>query len=593
MSLLIEVAIFLAAAVITVPIFKKLGLGSVLGYLTAGLVIGPWGLKLIADIENVLHFAEFGVVLLLFVIGLELQPSRLWTMRKAVFGLGGAQVGVTGAVLGAVAYGLGLDPVAAVVIGVTLSLSSTAFALQMLSEKHQLTTQHGRAAFSVLLFQDLAVIPLLALVPLIGPDALGPMDSSGAIAAIKTVAILVVVVAAGHYLLRYLLRIVAGTRIREAFTAMALLSVVGMALLMAWLGLSMALGAFLAGVLLAESEYRHALETDIEPFKGLLLGLFFIAVGMSLNVGLVVGEPATIALLVVGLVGVKFALLFGLGRLFGLGNASARALGVAISQGGEFAFIILTVAVGGRMIERDLADLLIAVVTISMAVTPVLFLINETVLKKWLEKPAGREFDALPDDESRVIIAGFGRFGQIVARILRAKRISFTALEINPEHVDFVRKFGNKVYYGDASRLDLLRTAKAETADAFVLAIDDVDASLRTAETVRKHFPRLTIYARARNRKHAYQLMDLGVTVIRRETFLSSLDLAGSVLKGLGLSNFESQKTVETFETHDEILLWAHYWHHNDENTMQALTKEGAEELAELLAQDAAKDVAR
>lgn len=593
MSLLIEVAIFLGAAVITVPVFKKLGLGSVLGYLTAGVVIGPWGLKLIADIENVLHFAEFGVVLLLFVIGLELQPSRLWTMRNSVFGLGCAQVGLTGLVIGLVAYGLGLDAPAAAIVGVMLSLSSTAFALQMLGEKHQLTTRHGRSAFSILLFQDLAVIPLLVIVPLIGPEGSGPMESSGAVAGIGAVAILVVVVSGGHFLLRYLLRIVAGTHIREVFTAMALLTVVGMALLMEWVGLSMALGAFLAGVLLAESEYRHALETDIEPFKGLLLGLFFIAVGMSLNVGIVIREPGVIALMVLGLMSVKFAILFGLGRLFGLGNASARALGVAISQGGEFAFIILTVAVSGRIIERELADLLIAVVTVSMAVTPLLFLLNETVMRRWLEKPSARKFDSLPDQESRVIIAGFGRFGQIVARILRAKRISFTALEINPQHVDFVRKFGNKVYYGDASRLDLLRTARAETADAFVLAIDDVEASLRTAETVREHFPRLTIYARARNRKHAYQLMDLGVTVIRRETFLSSLDLAGSVLKGLGLSNFESQKAVETFETHDEILLWAHYWHHNDENTMQALTKEGAEELEELLAQDAAKEVAR
>ncbi len=592
MVLLIEVAIFLGAAVLTVPLFRKLGLGSVLGYLFAGVVIGPWGFKLIGDIENVLHFAEFGVVLLLFVIGLELQPNRLWTLRKPVFGLGGAQVALTGAVIGIAAYGLGLGAPAAALVGVTLSLSSTALALQMLAEKHQLTTQHGRSSFAILLFQDLAVIPLLALVPLIELKATGPMDSSGTIAGIGTVVILVVVVSGGRYILRYLLRIVAGTQIREVFTAMALLTVVGMALLMAWLGLSMALGAFLAGVLLADSEYRHALETDIEPFKGLLLGLFFIAVGMSLNVGVVIRDPGVITLLVLGLIAVKFAILFGLGRLFGLANASARSLAVAISQGGEFAFIILTVAVGGRIIEREVADLLIAVVTVSMAVTPLMFLLNETVLKRWLEKPAAREFDALPDEESPVIIAGFGRFGQIVARILRAKRIPFTALEINPEHVDFVRKFGNKVYYGDASRLDLLRTAKAETAAAFVLAIDDVEASLRTAETVRKHFPRLTIYARARNRKHAYQLMDLGVTVIRRETFLSSLDLAGSVLKGLGLSNSESQKTVETFEQHDEILLWAHYWHHNDENTMRALTKEGAEELEELLAQDAAKDAA-
>jgi glutathione-regulated potassium-efflux system ancillary protein KefC/glutathione-regulated potassium-efflux system protein KefB len=593
MPLLGETAIFLAAAVIALPLFKWLRLGAVIGYVAAGVVIGPWGLKLIGDFEEVLHFAEFGVVLLLFIIGIELQPQRLWTMRKSMLGLGGAQVVITSAALGLAGYLFGLSPATSLVVGLTLSLSSTAFALQILSEKHQLTTRHGRTAFSVLLFQDLAVIPLLALVPLLGPEASGPMRSTGPVAGLGTVAILLVVVFGGHYLLRYLLRMVAATNIREAFTAMALLTVVGMALLMEWLGLSMALGAFLAGVLLADSEFRHALEADIEPFKGLLLGLFFIAVGMSLNVGLVIYEPILIAGLVVGLMAIKLVVLFGLGRAVGLNNMSARAFAIAIGQGGEFAFVILSVAVGADIVERELADRLIVAVTLSMAMTPLLFVVNDTVLRKWLAKPSDQPFDTLPDEETRVIIAGFGRFGQIVARILRAKRIPFTALEINPEQVDFVRRYGNKVYYGDASRLDLLRTARTDKADAFILAIDDVEASVRTATMVRKHFPRLTIYARARNRQHAYQLMALGITVIRRETFLSSLDLAGAVLKGLGLSDFESEKAIETFQEHDEVLLWAHYWDRDDEEKLQSVQKAAAEELEDLFEQDAVEKVAR
>jgi glutathione-regulated potassium-efflux system ancillary protein KefC/glutathione-regulated potassium-efflux system protein KefB len=592
MSLLLEAAVFLAAAVIAVPLLKRLGLGAVLGYLAAGVVIGPWVLGLVSDVDHILHFAEFGVVLLLFIIGLELQPARLWIMRKAVFGLGGAQVFVTASVLSVAGYALGLDPTAAGVVGLSLSLSSTAFALQTLAEKQQLTTRHGRTAFSILLLQDLAVIPMLAIVPLLGPQATGPMDSSGMIAAVQTVAIVLVVAVGGHYLLRPLLRIVAASGTREVFTAMALLTVVGTALLMESIGLSMALGAFLAGVLLADSEYRHALEADIEPFKGMLLGLFFIAVGMSLNVGLVADRPGLVLALVAGLIAIKFAVLFTLGRMTGLNRTSARSLAVAISQGGEFAFVIFGVAVAAQLLDQGLAELLIAVVTVSMAVTPLLSFANDTMLKSWSEKPAAREFEAPPENEKHVIIAGFGRFGQIVGRVLRAKKIPFTALEISPEQIDFVSKYGNKVYYGDASRLALLHAARAGDAAAFVLAIDDVEASLRTAETVRRHFPKMPVYARARDRKHAHQLMDQGVTIIRRETLHSSLDLAGALLTGLGLSAREAENAVETFRQHDEMLLFAHYWHHNDEEKMQALSKEGAQQLKELFEQDAAKDEA-
>ena len=593
MSLLVEAAVFLAAAVIAVPLFKRLGLGAVLGYLAAGVAIGPWVLGLVSDVDHILDFAEFGVVLLLFVIGLELQPARLWTMRRSVFGLGGAQVFVTAALLSVAGYALGLGPTAAGVVGLSLSLSSTAFALQTLAEKNQLTTRHGRTAFSILLLQDLAVIPMLAIVPLLGLKATGPLDSSGVIAAVQTVAIVLAVAVGGRYLLRPLLRVVAATGTREVFTAMALLTVVGTALLMETVGLSMALGAFLAGVLLADSEYRHALEADIEPFKGMLLGLFFIAVGMSLNVGLVAQRPGLVLALVAGLIAIKFLVLFSLGRLTGLTQTSARSLAVTLSQGGEFAFVIFGVAVAAQLLEPGLAELLIAVVTVSMAVTPLLSFLNDKMAGSSPEKPAAGEFDAPPEKERHVIIAGFGRFGQIVARVLRAKKIPFTALEISPERIDFVRKYGNKIYYGDASRLALLHAARAGKAAAFVLAIDDVEASLRTAATVRKHFPELTIYARARDRKHAHRLMDLGVTIMRRATLHSSLDLAGALLTGLGLTASEAEQAVETFRQHDEMLLFAHYWHHNDEEKMQALSKEGARELEELFEQDAAEEAAR
>lgn len=591
MSMLGQSVIFLGAAVVAVPISKRFGLGAVLGYLAAGAIIGPAALGLIEDFKSILHFAELGVVLLLFIIGLELQPSRLWVMRKAVFGLGGSQVVLTAAIFALAGSLLGLTPVTAVVAGLALALSSTAFALQVLAEKNQLITRHGRAAFSILLFQDLAAIPILALVPLLGAGSDGAADAGTLVAVLKVVAVLVGVIVGGHYLLRHAFRVIARTRIREVFTAMALFTVVGTAMLMETVGLSMALGAFLAGVLLADSEFRHALEADIEPFKGLLLGLFFIAVGMSVNFSLLVEQPLLILALVGGLVTVKFLVLFGLGKAIGQNNESARNLGFAISQGGEFAFVILGVAVGSRVMAGDLAALLILVVILSMVVTPLLFLLDEKLLQGRPRDDREADYQMPAGEENQVIIAGFGRFGQMVARILRAKRIGFTALEISQEQVDFVKKYGNKIYYGDPSRLDLLRAARADQAVIFVLAMDSVEGSLRTAETVRKHFPHLKVYARARNRKHAYQLMDLEVEVIQRETFLSSLDIARNVLEGLGLSHYDAEQVVETFKEHDERRLHSSYEHHNDEEKMVLLAKKSAEELEELFAQDAEVEV--
>ncbi|WP_420349007.1 monovalent cation:proton antiporter-2 (CPA2) family protein [Pelagibius sp.] len=586
MAILSQAAVFLGAAVIAVPLAKRFGFGAILGYLAAGLAIGPGGFGLIAEVDAVLHFAEFGVVLLLFVIGLELQPSRLWAMRKSVFGLGLAQVVITAVPLGIAALLYGQRFETAVIIGLSLALSSTAFALQSLAEKNELTTRHGRSAFSILLFQDLAVIPLLALIPLLAADDAGSETAGGWIDAAIVIAVLVAIVVGGRYLLRYALRIVAVTKVREIFTAMALLTVTGTALAVEAVGLSMALGAFLAGVLLADSEYRHALEADIEPFKGLLLGLFFIAVGMSLNVALIAERPIEIAGWVIFLMTTKALVLIALGRLSGLSWSSARNLAAAISQGGEFAFVIFGIAVAARLMDSGLSDLLIVVVTLSMAATPLAAAANNRLFAHRGSGGGEGPAEPVPLEENQVIIAGFGRFGQIVARILRARKIGFTALDVSAEQVDFVKRFGSKIYYGDASRLDLLRAAQAAKAEIFVLAIDDVEASLRTAETVVEHFPNLTIYARARNRKHAHQLMDLGVRIIRRETLHASLDLSQAVLRGLGLSQREAERTVKTFQEHDERRLLMQHAEHNDEEKMIYLAKEAAEELEELFEED-------
>ena len=588
MSFLSQAAIFLGAAVVAVPISRRLGLGSVLGYLAAGAAIGPWGLSLIGDVDSILHFAEFGVVLLLFVIGLELHPARLWTMRRPVFGLGGAQVAITSAVIAGAALLLGIDWRTAVAVGLGLSLSSTAFALQAMAEKGQLTTRHGRTAFSILLFQDLAAIPILALLPLLSTqhrEAAGTWETLVSIATV--VGIVAAVVVLGRFVLRHALRLVARSRIPEVFTACALLTVTGMALLMEGVGLSMALGAFLAGVLLADSEFRHALEADIEPFKGLLLGLFFIAVGMSVNFGLLATEPGTVLALVAGLTVLKSAVLFVLGRLSGHDRRTSLNLAVIISQGGEFAFVIFNIAVGASVMPAATSELLILVVTLSMALTPLFILLADWLLAVRKADPSDRPYDVAPVDENQVIIAGFGRYGQIVGRILSARKIGFTALEASPEQVDFVTRYGNKVYYGDASRLDLLRAAKADKAELFVLAIDDIEASVRTAETVIENFPNLRILARARNRYHAYRLMEVGVTEIWRETFHSSLATARSVLLRLGLSDREAERTVETFRERDENALVTQYEQRDDDACMIALSRQWAKELEEIFERDA------
>lgn len=597
MSPLAQVAIFLGASVIAVPLFRKLQLSAILGYLAAGITIGPSGFNLIgdADASGVMYIGELGVVLLLFVIGLELQPARLRVMRRAVFGLGAAQMAVTTAAFTGLGLLCGLAAGTALIIGFALSLSSTPLALQLLAERGQLTTQAGRSAFGILLFQDLAVMPVLALLPLLGAQMGAQMGAQVAerdlgqavLATLKVVAVVVAMVVAGRHLLRPALHVIASTRVREAFTAAALLVVIGTALIFAALGLSMALGAFVAGVLLADSEYRHALEADIEPFKGLLLGLFFMSVGMTVNLDLLLANPGLILALVTGVLGVKFCLLWLVGFAAHRSGDSARGLAFALPQAGEFSFVLIALAVTAAVVSAELAATLVIVIALTMMLTPLLMLFQARVLEPRLQKAPARPFDAVESPHGSIIIAGFGRFGQIIARVLRARRMPFTALDASVEQVDFVRRFGSEVYYGDASRLDLLQAAGAADARVFVLAIDDIEASVRTAEMVRKHFPHLRILARARNRQHALHLMDIGAHYVVRETYLSSLDLARRALEELGLSRAVATDSVRRFEEHDCKTLQLQRHVRDDEQQLIQTNALAMKELEQLFAADA------
>jgi len=585
MSLLAQTAVFLLTAVLLVPLFQRLKLGAVLGYLAAGMIIGPWGLGVVGDAKATLQFAEFGIVLLLFLIGLELDPARLWALRRSVFGLGGAQVGVTGVVLSLAGLASGLTWEAAVVAGAGLALSSTALVMASLSEKGQLGTTHGRDTFAVLLFQDLAIIPMLALLPLLATVP-GPAEP-GWIQAAKGLAAIAAVIAVGRTAVRPALKFIASHSSREVFTAAALFVVVGAALVMHEIGLSMSLGAFLAGVLLADSEFRHELEADIEPFKGLLMGLFFMAVGMSANLALFLAGPLMVVGLALGLMLVKALLMYAVARAFGVPEERARRVSISLAQGGEFAFVLFAAAGGLGPLMPEASQLLVLVVTVSMLLAPLAFAGCERWVQRWLERTREPEYDVIDAPGNPVIIAGYGRFGQIVSRVLRMCGVPFTALEISYQQVDFVRRFGNKIYYGDASRLELLQAAKAGDARLFVLAIDDVEASVRTAAVVRRHFPRLTILARARNRVHHFRLRDLGVRSIYRETFPSSLDVAHQALLQMGFGVAAAQHAVTFFKQHDELQLNQQYAVHHDEVKLIQTSREAAEQLQELFETDA------
>jgi monovalent cation:proton antiporter-2 (CPA2) family protein len=587
MNYLQSTVLFFAAAVVMVPLFRRLGLGAVLGYLAAGIAIGPWGLGLIDDVDDVLNFSLIGVVLLLFVLGLEMKPSRLWALRRLVFGLGSLQVLITAALLGAAAW-LWLDNLLwAALIGVALALSGTALSLQMLAERGQVNSRLGRSAFSILLFQDLVSIPLLVLVPLLAPAATEAANGRGVLLPLaEGLGVVLLVVVGGRYLLKPYFRIVAATKVREIFIAAALLVVLGVALVMDFFGLSMALGAFLAGVLLADSQYRHQLVTDIDPFKGLLLGLFFIAVGMSLNFGQIIERPGeTLAVLGV-LCAVKIGVLIALARLGGMNRSDSTGLGFAIFQGGEFTLVLLALAVDYAVLPVPLVDQLLGAAILSMVLTPFLYRAQERWVQPRLQdrKPARPYDDIRPEDQSRVIIAGFGRVGQIVARNLAMLKIPFTALDIDSEHVEFVARYGNRIYFGDACNPALLEAAGIRDASVLVIAIGSLETSTQLARIVREEYPHVKVFARAHNRAHALELMEWGAHYVIRETLLSSLDMARAVLDALGVRG--PRNAIEIFRLHDEKMLLAQREARHDPDELVRISLAGREELQTLFDSD-------
>lgn len=548
-----DVILFLSAAVIAVPLAHKAGIGAVLGYLLAGMAIGPWGLRLINDVEAVLHFSELGVVLLLFIIGLELNPGKLWQMRRPIFGLGALQVLLTSGLLMGLLLLLGFSWQSALISGLGLAMSSTAMGLQLMREYGMTRNDGGQSGFAILLFQDMAVVPVLALIPMLAVGASDTTDWSMIAIRVGGVAALLL---GGRYLLRPLFRMIANTGVREVFTAAALLVVLGTAFLMQAIGLSMALGTFLAGVLLAESEFRHELEIAIEPFKGLLLGLFFISVGMAVNLGILLTDPLWVALMVLVLVSVKAAVLFLVSILFRLRRTSRLQLSVVLSQGGEFAFVLFSAAAASRVIDSQQLALLLVSVSLSMMTTPLLM----KLLDRWLAKAlntqtVSEEQPHVEDDEPQVIIVGFGRFGQIVGRLLSANKVRITVLERDPNQVSFLRRYGYKVYYGDATQLELLRAAGAAQADSIVIAADDHEANMQIVHLCQEHFPQLQILARARGRVEAHALLSAGVTLFSRETFSSALELGKKALVTTGMHPHRAYRAQQYFKRLDMQML--------------------------------------
>ncbi|MFA0084916.1 glutathione-regulated potassium-efflux system protein KefB [Vibrio sp. 10N.286.49.C2] len=585
-DLLQNSVIFLSAAVVAVPIAQRLGLGSVLGYLLAGVAIGPWGLGLISDVDEILHFAEFGVVLLLFLIGLELNPKKLWQMRVPILGLGGAQVVVTTMVLSGIASLFGLSWQTSLAIGMGLALSSTAIALKVIEEQGLEGGETGQSGFAVLLFQDIAVIPMLALLPLLAGNTSGNWaDIAWMFAGI--VGLLV----GGHFLIRPLFRYVLMSGVRELFTVTALLLVVGIAVFMQKLGLSMALGTFLAGVLLAESEYRHELEVAIEPFKGLLLGLFFIAVGMAVNLGLLVSEPLKVLMAVAALVVIKGLLLYVLARLFGIRPKARSKMAAILSQGGEFAFVIFTAASAQGLLSIEESAFLLVVVSLSMVTTPLLLMGQ----KKWFEMSLNNTEEAslesdVHDREPKVIIAGFGRFGQIVGRLMYANKVRITVLESDASQIHLLRKYGYKVFYGDATQLDLLRAAGADKAEAIVVCTDSPEEIMNVVDICHTHFPKLKVLARARSRVEAYQLMNHGVSKYSRETFLGALDLGRQTLIELGFHPYEAKRAEAHFKKLDNAMLKELLPQHNEDAQLAQRSKEARKELEEIFGREMEND---
>ncbi|MEZ4365462.1 MAG: monovalent cation:proton antiporter-2 (CPA2) family protein [Kofleriaceae bacterium] len=557
-SVLVQAVIYLAAAVIGVPLAKRAGLGAVLGYLIAGVVIGPFVLGLVGgEGHHVMHFAEFGVVMMLFLVGLELRPALLWQMRRRIFGLGGLQVVASAAVLAGVALALGVAAKPALATGLILAMSSTAIVLSTLAEKKLLASSGGQGSFSVLLFQDIAVIPILALFPVLAvaaPAASADAGRPGWLQGLLVLGAVIAVVGVGRYLVRPVFRVLSRTGLRETFTAFALLLVVGIALLMTLVDLSPALGTFLAGVMLADSEYRHELEGDIEPFKGLLLGLFFISVGAQIDFGLIADDPVTIAGLTLGTMAVKLGVLYALARLFGFDRPARWLIALGLCQVGEFAFVLLSVATSGGIFDAGFAAPLVAVVALSMGLTPVAFIVLERVVLPWATKDGApaRPADEIAHADVPVVIAGYGRFGQVVGRILRANRVPMTILDLDPEIVEFVVRLDIKVHYGDASRVELLHAAGCARAKVLVVAVDDHAQALAIVHAAREPFPHLQVLARAKDRPTYYELLHAGAHFAMRETFVSAYETGIAALRSLGARAYTAERRAARWRRHEE-----------------------------------------
>lgn len=592
-SILYNSFIFLIAACIAVPLASRFKLGAVLGYLIAGVLIGPFGIRLIGNPDEIMHFAEFGIVMMLFLIGLELKPTTLWQSRRAIIGLGSSQVIVTSLILMGIGMALGFSWQASLACGMALSLSSTAIVLQILQEKGLLHTAFGDAAFSTLLLQDIAVIPILVILPLLaGTDTKN--SNSGLLSnlpawlhALAVLVIICCIIIAGRFLSNYLFRFIAKTKLREIFTATSLALVIGVTLLMEILGISAALGAFIAGVVLANSEYKHTLESDIEPFKGLLLGLFFISIGMSMNFALLAKEPEYIFTAVLGLLLIKALILWLLGRIFGLRSSQNIGFALALCQGGEFAFVLFQIISSLHLIQTEQAAFLTLTVAISMALTPLLLLIySQIILPYFTQKRPTVPYDHVTENENPIIIAGYGRVGQIIGRFLSAQGIPLTILENDPDQIDLLRRFGSKAYFGDAARLDLLQSAGAAQAKLLVIAIDDTDKALAITQMAKHEFPHLKILARARNRRHAYELYKAGADYFRRETFDSALMIAKEVMRILNFSAAEVHDKAQQFVEHDEKTLQKSFAFFEKEPELISFSRQANQELERILQND-------
>ena len=578
--------IFLAAAVVAVPIAQRAGLGSVLGYLLAGVAIGPWGLGLISNVEAILHFSEFGVVLLLFLIGLELNPKKLWQMRAPILGLGGAQVLITTLIITAIACLFGLTWQTSLVIGMGLALSSTAIALRVIEERELGGKEAGQSGFAVLLFQDIAVIPMLAMLPLLAGNTGGSWADM-----LWMLGGVIGLLVGGHFLLRPLFRYVVMSGVRELFTVAALLLVIGIAVIMQQIGLSMALGTFLAGVLLAESEYRHELEIAIDPFKGLLLGLFFISVGMAVNLGLLAESPFAILIAVSSLVVLKGLVLYALARIFGTQTKARSRMAMILSQGGEFAFVIFTAASAQGILSGDQVSFLLVVVSLSMVTTPLMLKLQDRFFARQLNQISESAMSSdVVDRSPRVIIAGFGRFGQIIGRLMYANKIRITVLESDASQIHILRKFGYKVFYGDSTHLELLRAAGADKAEAIVLCTDSPDEIMKTVDLCKQHFPQLKILARARSRVEAYQLLNHGVSNYSRETFLGALDLGRQTLTELGMHPYKAKRAEAHFRKLDNGMLKELLPQHSEDAELAQRAKEARKELEEIFGHEMEND---